>query len=224
MACNSAAQIVNSFFDQSAVDFQLLFTRPAHADAALDTFQVRPHPLQPRQRILQLRQLDRQSGFIRLRSAGKDVENQFGPIQHFQSDDLFQIARLARRQIVVENHHVGIGGGSKPLQFFHFAARQDTWSRRAYRAAGSECPPRGPRPSRPALPILPEGVPRLSVRSSERRRETPFHWRHYPCVEVQSRLWMPPGLNAINRSREAQHFAGDWCRRLSLCFIEPRFG
>ena len=38
-----AAQIADSFFDQPAVDFELLFARAAHADAHLDSRQVGPH-------------------------------------------------------------------------------------------------------------------------------------------------------------------------------------
>jgi hypothetical protein len=38
------AQFMNSPLDQPAVHFQLLFTRPAHADTGLDARQVRPHP------------------------------------------------------------------------------------------------------------------------------------------------------------------------------------
>ncbi len=113
---------MNALFDQAAVDFQLLFARAAHADAAFDTFQVRPQAFQARQRILQLRQLDGQPRFVGLCAAGKDVENQLGAIEHLDADRLLQIACLAGSQIVIEDHHVGIGGGGQSLQLFDFAA------------------------------------------------------------------------------------------------------
>ena len=43
---------------------------------------VRPHPLQPRQRVFELGQFDRQPGLVRLRAAGEDVEDQLGAVEH----------------------------------------------------------------------------------------------------------------------------------------------
>ena len=40
----------------------------------------------------------------------------------FSPIDLFEIACLGGREIVVEDDHVGIGGRSEALEFFHFAA------------------------------------------------------------------------------------------------------
>ena len=94
---------MNPLFDQPAVDFQLLFARPAHADAHLEPRQVGPHLLQPRQRVLQLRQLDGQTRLVRLGTAAK-----MSRISSLRSSTLtlvrpFEIARLGRRQIVVEH-------------------------------------------------------------------------------------------------------------------------
>ena len=43
----------------------------------------------------QLRQLDGQARFVRLRAAGEDVENQLGAVEHLDADRLFQVADLA---------------------------------------------------------------------------------------------------------------------------------
>ena len=76
-------EIVDSFFDQPAIDFQLLLTRTTHTDAHFQTRKVSPHVFQTRQRIFKLSKLDGQTRFVSLCSRGKDVENQFGSIQDF---------------------------------------------------------------------------------------------------------------------------------------------
>ena len=119
-----ALEVADALLDQPAVDFELLFARAAHADAHLDARQVRPHPLQPRQRVLELRELHRQAGFVRLRAAGEDVEDQLGAVEHLDAEGLLQIASLAGRKIVVEDHHVGVGGVDQMLQLLDFAVAQ----------------------------------------------------------------------------------------------------
>jgi hypothetical protein len=97
-------QLVNPVFDQTAIDFELLFAGAAHADAGFDARQVGPHPLQSRQRVLELRQLDGQAGFVRLGIGREDVEDQLGPVDDLGARRLFEIARLAGREVVVEIH------------------------------------------------------------------------------------------------------------------------
>ena len=55
------AQFMDAFFNQPAVNFQLLFTRSTHSDTHLDTREVSPHAFQSGQRIFQLCQFDSQS-------------------------------------------------------------------------------------------------------------------------------------------------------------------
>ena len=57
---------------------------------------------QPRQPVLQLRQLDLQLPFARPRAPREDVENQLGAIDDAPAEDLFEVARLRRRELVVE--------------------------------------------------------------------------------------------------------------------------
>ena len=58
---------------------------------------------QPRQQILQLRQLDLPLPFPRARAPREDVENQLRAIDDFATDPLFNLTKLRRRQLVVEN-------------------------------------------------------------------------------------------------------------------------
>ena len=61
----------------AAVGFQLRFTFTApHADAALLPRQVAPEPRQPRQQMLQLRQLDLQLALPCAGALSEDVENE----------------------------------------------------------------------------------------------------------------------------------------------------
>src|SRR5262245_21742947 len=71
-----------SFLHTPAVDFQLRFTRATCANAACLSRQVMPHPGEPRQKILQLRELDLQSPFAAACPLCKDVEDQLRSVQH----------------------------------------------------------------------------------------------------------------------------------------------
>ena len=120
-AVQLAAQLGDPLLDQPAVGFQLLFARAAHADAGLDARQVGPHPLEPRQRVFELRQLDGQAGFVRPRTRREDIENHLGAIEHLDAQLLFQIADLRRGKIVVEDDHVGVGGADHQLELLDLA-------------------------------------------------------------------------------------------------------
>ena len=119
-----ALQVVDAFFHQAAVFFQLLFARPAHADAVADSGQVGPHPLEPRQGILQLGQLHGQPGFVSAGVGGEDVQDQLGAVQHLAAGQFFQVAFLAGGQVIVEQHHVRPGAFGQLGQVFGFAFAQ----------------------------------------------------------------------------------------------------
>ena len=67
--------------------------------------------VQPRTRrvamCLQLRELDLQLAFEAARALREDVEDQPGAIEHAALRALLEVALLARRQRVIEQHHVG---------------------------------------------------------------------------------------------------------------------
>ena len=115
---------MNPPLNQPPVDFQLLFTRTSHTDSQLHAGQVRPHPLETRQRILELSEFDGQPSFIGLRVSREDIENQLGPIEHFDLQGSFEIARLAGGQIVVEDDHVRFVRFHQQRQLLHLAASQ----------------------------------------------------------------------------------------------------
>ena len=97
---------MDAFKHATAIRLQLGFTVASHANAALLSRKVSPKPGQSRQQMLELRQLDLQFAFPGSRPLREDVENQRGAIEHFAFEDLFQIAALGGRKLVIENHGV----------------------------------------------------------------------------------------------------------------------
>ena len=56
--------------------------------------------------------------------SGENIQDQFGAVEHLDAGRFFQIASLGRRQIVVENHHIGVGCLYKCAQLLDFAFAQ----------------------------------------------------------------------------------------------------
>ena len=70
-------------------------------------------PDEPRQQVLELRELHLQLAFARPRPPREDVENELRAIDDLPADLLFDLPKLRRRQLVVEHDDVdvGLGGG-----------------------------------------------------------------------------------------------------------------
>ena len=116
-----APQITNFFFDQAAVHFQLLFTRTPHPDTAFDSRKVGPHLLEPGERIFKLRKFHRKACFACAGPMGKNIQNQFSPVDDFYAERFFQIARLRRTQVIIEEHDIRTTLLDKQLQRLEFA-------------------------------------------------------------------------------------------------------
>ena len=69
---------------------------------------MRPAPHQPGAHILQARQFDLQLAFMRTRTLRKNFENQKGTVVHRQTQLLFEITLLSRRQALIEQHFAGV--------------------------------------------------------------------------------------------------------------------
>ena len=98
--------------DATPVGFQLGFARAARADSAAQARQRLRRSGQARQPVLELRQLDLKLPFTRARPAREDVENQLRAIDHTPAEDLFEVAGLCRRELVVEHHDVDVQLGA----------------------------------------------------------------------------------------------------------------
>ena len=95
--------------DAPAIGFEFRFAGPPRADAAAEPRQRVARSGQPRQHVLQLRQLDLQLPFARSRAPREDVENQLRAIDDAPAADLFEVPRLCGRQLVVDDDEVRVG-------------------------------------------------------------------------------------------------------------------
>jgi hypothetical protein len=89
-----AFQLCDSLLHASAVHFELRLARSPGADAARLPREVRPHTREPRQQILQLRELDLQPPFPAPRPLREDVENQLRAIEHLALEELLEVPAL----------------------------------------------------------------------------------------------------------------------------------
>ena len=117
-------QRLHAHADAPAIRFELGFAGAPRADAAAQPRQRLARSDQPRQQVLQLRQLDLQLAFARPRAPRKDVEDQLRAIDHLAIEPLVQLAQLRRRQLVVEDDQVGVGFGRRVRQHLDLAAAE----------------------------------------------------------------------------------------------------
>ena len=80
-------EVLDAVRDEPAVFLELLLARAADADAALVARQVGPHPLEPGQGVLELRQLDLEMGLVRPGPGGEDVEDDLGPVDDLDAQE-----------------------------------------------------------------------------------------------------------------------------------------
>ena len=52
---------------------------------------------------------------------GKNIQNELRPVQHPARQRGIEVAQLGRRQVVVEQHHVCLGGSGHARDLFDFA-------------------------------------------------------------------------------------------------------
>ena len=80
---------------------------PRPADAAFDALEVTPPSAQPVAEILELGQLDLQTGFVGAGPAGEDVEDHLAAIDDDPARLFFEISALGRSETVVEDDQIG---------------------------------------------------------------------------------------------------------------------
>jgi len=71
--------------------------------------------------MTQLRQLDLDFGLAGTGMTRKDVQDQIGPVDNLAFQQVLQVAHLARRKLVVENHEIALDVPEKILQLVGFA-------------------------------------------------------------------------------------------------------
>ena len=111
--------------DASAIGFELGFARAPGADAAAEPRQCGARADEPRQQVLELRQLDLQLAFARPRAAREDVENQLRAIEHLAVERLLEVAKLRRAQLVVEDDDIGAAARRTKRERLDLAAAEE---------------------------------------------------------------------------------------------------
>ena len=108
-----ALDLDDAFADQAAVGFDLGFAGTAEeAEAAALAFQVGPASDQARALIGQMRELDLQPAFPRVRALAEDFQDQRRAVEHLGRPGLFQIALLHRRERRVDDARLRARGSA----------------------------------------------------------------------------------------------------------------
>ena len=108
-----------------AIRFELGFAGTPRADAAAEPRQRLARSDEARQKVLQLGELDLQLAFSRAGAPREDVQDQLRAIDHLAIEPLVELAQLRRRQLVVEDHQVGVGFGRGLRQHIDLAAAKE---------------------------------------------------------------------------------------------------
>lgn len=105
----------------AAVGLELRLARSPGTDTAAQPRQGHTGANQPRQQILELRQLDLQLTFPRPGTRGKNVQDELRPVEYPAVKHAFEVAQLCRAQLVVEDHEIYHGLVARERQRLHLA-------------------------------------------------------------------------------------------------------
>ena len=105
-------QHLDPLAQQAAIGFELRFAGAAQADAAFLPLEVGPAADEPRELMLDLRELDLELAFRAARAQREDVENQARPVDDAAFEPLLEVALLRAGERVVEDDEIGGGFGA----------------------------------------------------------------------------------------------------------------
>jgi hypothetical protein len=87
-------QDLDAVIDESTVRLELRFAGASHPDTPAKLLEVRPHPRQPGQHVLQLRKLDLHLRLARAGARGEDVEDELRAVHHALADGVLEVLPL----------------------------------------------------------------------------------------------------------------------------------
>src|SRR5262249_28281830 len=117
-----ALELLHAPHEPAPVDLELRLTGSATgADTAGLLTQLQPAPAQSRQSVTQLRELALDHALLTRRVLGEDVEDQRGPVDDVDTEDLLEVALLCGRELVVEHDEVDVERVADLLQFLRLA-------------------------------------------------------------------------------------------------------
>ena len=115
-------ELRDALLDEAAVGLDLRLAGAAHADAAALALKVGPEAGEAREHVLQLCQLDLRLGDGGAGALGEDVEDEGGAVEDTAVHLLLEVAELRGRELVVEDHEVGVEGLPVFAHLLQFAA------------------------------------------------------------------------------------------------------
>jgi len=115
------SEIGDSASDQTPIRFELRLSGPSKAHPTPDPRKVRPHSLQPRKQVLKLRQFDLHLGFTGASASSEDGENELRSVQDANTDTILEGLTLRRRELVIEDHEIGVRGGHAVPKLIYLA-------------------------------------------------------------------------------------------------------
>ena len=112
-AAQAAPERGDAVAREAAVGLDLGLARSAGADAAVHAsraqpLEVGPEPAHAREVVLELGELDLELALGRAGVVGEDVEDDRRAVDHRHVELLLEVALLARQQLVVAGHEVGV--------------------------------------------------------------------------------------------------------------------
>ena len=119
------ANVVNPVDEAAPVDLELSLTRTSRANTARLLGQRPARATQPRQSVLQQREFHLGLALGGARVLRKDVENDRRAVNGRATKYLLQITLLGGRQILLEDHRVGVDREADLLQFIHLARAKE---------------------------------------------------------------------------------------------------
>ncbi len=105
-----AVELTDPLTEQAPVGLELRLTRPAQADATLLPLQMGPAADQTRRQMFELCQLNLQLALEAARALGENIQDQTRSVEHATAQRGFQIAFLAGRELMVEQHQFRLLG------------------------------------------------------------------------------------------------------------------
>ena len=116
-----ALELVDAALDAPAVGFELGFAGAARADAAAELRHGFAAAGEARQHVFKLRELHLELALAGAGVAGKDVEDELRAVEDAAGQRGLKVAQLRGRQVVVEEHQVGLRGSGDAGDLLHFA-------------------------------------------------------------------------------------------------------
>ena len=101
---------------EPAVGLELALTRAPRAHAAAEALEVLPQAAHAREVVLELRQLDLELALGGDGVLGEDVEDQLRAVDDARLQGVLEPPLLRRRELVVDDEHLGAGGREGGLQ------------------------------------------------------------------------------------------------------------